>query len=154
VSGFVLSFDNLKSFCDRQRFTFKINEELGQLAVLYRILGQDAPIIIIPRPERGMLTLAVVLPFAVPLARYPFVVEALARLNAAAYMGTWVLNFDKGEIYFRVTLPALDNLYTDEGLFLAARVVVSTSEGMAQRLSEVIAGTLLPKDIFPPRDSP
>ena len=52
--------------------------------------------------------------------------ESLARLNGSSYMGAWVLHFDKGEVYFRVTLPALDNEYTDQGLFFAARVVVST----------------------------
>jgi hypothetical protein len=154
LPGFVLNFENLKSFCERQKFQFLVNVELGQLAVLYKILGKDAPLILIPRLERGMLTLALALPFRVPLERYPLIGEALARLNASSYMGAWVLNFEKGEIYFRVTLPALDNEYTDQGLFFAARVVVSSAEAMAQRLSDVMAGTLAPKDILPTTANP
>lgn len=149
MAGFVLNFDNLKSFCERQNFQFMMNEELGQIAVLYRILDQDAPLIFIPRLERGMVTLAMALPFRVPLERYPHIGESLARLNASSYMGAWVLNFDKGEVYFRVTLPALDNQYTDQGLFFAARVVVSTAEAIAGRLADVVAGKLEPADILP-----
>jgi hypothetical protein len=149
VAGFTLTFDNLKSFCERQQFQYLSNTELGQLAVLYKILGKDAPLIIIPRLERGMMTLTITLPFSVPLERYPLIGEALARLNASSYMGAWVLNFDKGEVYFRVTVPALDNEYTDQGLFFAARVVVSSAEAMAQRLTDIVSGALAPKDIIP-----
>lgn len=149
MPGFVLTFDNLKSFCERQKFQFLVNSELEQLAVLYKILGKDAPLILIPRLERNMVTLALALPFRVPVERHSQLSEALARLNASSYMGAWVLNFDKGEIYFRVTLPALDNEYTDQGLFFAARIVVSSAEAMAQRLADVVAGTLAPRDILP-----
>lgn len=149
MAGFNLTFDNLKSFCERQKFQYLSNTELGQLAVLYKILGKDAPLMIIPRTERGMVTLAITEPFTVPVERYPLIGEALARLNASSYMGAWVLNFDKGEIYFRITLPALDNEYTDQGLFFAARVVVSSAEAMGQRLQDVMNGTLPPAEIIP-----
>lgn len=149
MAGFPLTFDNLKSFCERQKFQYLSNAELGQLAVLYKILGKDAPLMIIPRTERGMVTLAITQPFTVPLERYPLIGEALARLNASSYMGAWVLNFDKGEIYFRITLPSLDNEYTDQGLFFAARVVVSSAEAMAQRLMDVMTGALPPAEIIP-----
>lgn len=137
MAKLTLTYENIQAWCDRQGFKYLTNPQAGQLAVLYRILEHDAPLQILPYPDRGMVTFAMSLPFAVPAERYPFVKEALTQLNSRSYMGAWVLNPDKGEIYFRVTLPALDNEYSDQGLFFACRVVVSSSEGAAPALFRI-----------------
>ncbi len=59
-------------------------------------------------------------------------------------MGTWVLNTDKSEVYFRVTLPALDNEWTDDSLLFAARVVVSTAEQFAADLLRIASDSPTP----------
>lgn len=140
MSRYPLSFENLQAFCDRQSLRYKANVERGQLAVLYRLLGRDAPLYIITRPERSMVTLALPLPLRVPEDRVPYVGEAVTRLNSAAYMGTWVLNVETREVYFRVTLPSLDVEYGDGSLLFAARLVVSTVEGASKGLEQVLQG--------------
>src|SRR3954469_11996349 len=124
---FVLTYPHLKSWADRLRVPYRFNEEVGQVAVLTRVMDADVPLVFIPRPDRGMLTMAVTLPFAVPGERYPAIGESLTILNARSYMGAWILNSDKGEIYFRITVPAMDLEYSDETLRSFASLVVSSA---------------------------
>ncbi|HND10560.1 MAG TPA: YbjN domain-containing protein [Pseudomonadota bacterium] len=128
MAGYLLNYQNLKAFCERQNFRFLHNDERGQLAVVYPLLERESLLQILPFLDRNMVTLAMAMPFVVPPSRFAAVSELLTRLNARTYMGTWVLNGDKGEVYFRVTLPALDNLWTDDSVLFAARIVVSTAE--------------------------
>ena len=58
-------------------------------------------------------------------------------LNSTSLMGAWTANRETGEIFFRVTVVALDIGYTDHGLLHAARVVVGTSEKAAPPLRSV-----------------
>jgi hypothetical protein len=137
MSGFVLNYANVKSWADRLGLPFRFSDEASQIAVTCHLLDVDVPLVFIPRPERGMLTMALTMPFVVPADRYSAVAEALTLLNARSYMGSWILNMDKGEIYFRITVPALDVTYTDQALRFVASVVASSSETMARSLHEV-----------------
>ncbi len=137
MAGYLLNYQNLKAFCERQQFRFLQNEERGQLAVVYPLLEHEALLQILPFLDRNMVTLAMTLPFVVPASKFALVSEALTKLNARTYMGTWVLNSDKGEVYFRVTLPALDNEWTDDSVLFAARIVVSTAEEFAAALFRI-----------------
>ena len=134
---FIITYPNLKHWVDRLRVPYRFNEEVGQVAVLTRVMDTDVPLVFIPRPDRGMLTIAVTLPFAVLKERYQAVGESLTILNARSYMGAWILNSDKGEIYFRITLPAMDLEYTDDTLRSFAALVVSSAEAMAKLLYSV-----------------
>jgi hypothetical protein len=149
MAGFVLSTENLLSWCQRQGLPCQHNAALGQLAIPYRVLDRDCPLLFIPRPDVHMLTLAMVLPFQVPDERVPAVREAISLLNDLTYMGAWVLSQDAGEIYFRLTLPVLDNEYSDPGLHLCARTIVSTVEAVASGLQRVAD----PKLAAPPQDA-
>ncbi len=134
---FILTYPNLKGWADRLRVPYRFNEEVGQVAVLTRVMDADVPLVFIPRLDRGMMTMAVTLPFTVPEARNPAVGESLTILNARSYMGAWILNADKGEIYFRITLPAMELEYSDETLRVFAALVVSSAEAMAKLLYSV-----------------
>lgn len=137
MSGFVLNYANLKSWAERLGLTFRYSDEVGQIAVLCRLLDIDVPLVFIPRPERGMLTLAVTLPFVVPAERFAEVAQALTLLNARSFMGAWILNADKGEIYFRITVPALDVSYSDQALRFVAGLVASSAETLVAPLYAV-----------------
>jgi hypothetical protein len=138
---FVLSYDNLKVWAARLEarlgVPYRFNDEAQELALRALVMETYVAVVLIPRPERGMLTLAVRLPFSVPSERYPAIGESLTILNARSYMGTWVLNFDKGEIYFRITLPARDLEYSDETLHSIACLVEGAAESMAKPLYAV-----------------
>ena len=134
---FALTYPNLKDWADRLRVPYRFNDGVGQVAVLTRVMDADVPLVFIPRPDRGMMTMAVTLPFAVPQARNPAVGESLTILNARSYMGAWILNTDKGEVYFRITLPAMELEYSDETLRVFAALVVSSAEAMAKLLYAV-----------------
>lgn len=149
MSGFVLSYDNLKHWCERQGFPIRENPQMRQLAVSYRILDRDCPLLLIPQDDVHLVTLAMLLPVRVPAERAAAVGEALNLLNHNAYMGAWVLDPERGEIYFRVTLPGLDNEYTDQGLHLAARLVVSTVEALAPRIDKLLSTDAAPRSVLP-----
>lgn len=137
MSGFVLNYANIKSWAERLGLAFRYSDEVGQIAVLCHVLDVDVPMVFIPRSERGMLTLAITLPFTVPPERFAEVGAALTVLNARSYMGAWILNADKGEIYFRITVPALDVTYTDQALRFVAGIVASSAETLAARLHAI-----------------
>src|SRR5262245_26481247 len=126
MAGFTLSYENLRAFCERRKLAFKVNDELRQLAVRFRLLDREAPILVVPLLERGMVRFGMKLPLEAPEPVHARVAEALGWLNSTSYMGCWALNRGRGEVHFRVTVPALDIEYSDEGLELVLRVVAST----------------------------
>jgi hypothetical protein len=132
---FELDGASLEAWCNRQGYTYKAVD--GQLIVEYAVLGLPAPLIVLPQIDRGMVMLVMRQPYAVPAARFVAVTQAANTLNASSFMGAWVLNDEKAELYFRVTVVALDTQYTDESLLHAARVVVGTSEVAAPVLRAI-----------------
>ena len=137
VSRFVLSYENLKAWCDRQSYEYRANDEVGQIAINYALLGQPSPLMVLPHLSRGMVMFAMRQPYSVPADRRPAILEATSMLNSTSLMGAWTANRETGEIFFRVTVVALDVGYTDQGLLHAARVVVGTSEKAAPPLRAV-----------------
>jgi len=135
MDSYELSLDAIRGWCDRAGFRYLYNEKLGQLA-LPRDQGQP-PIRVVPQPERKMLTLAVVLPFAVPEDRFDAVARAATLANSSSFMGSWVLNSQKGDLYFRVTLPTLGVRYDDQSLRFVINVVVGTSNILAKAFYDV-----------------
>jgi hypothetical protein len=134
---FVLSFENLKAWCVRQSYQFSENAQLQQLAIHYQLLGQPAPLMVIPQLDRGMLMFVMAQPFKVPEERRLDVMRAAALLNAQTFMGAWVINTQTGELFFRVTIPALDTQYSDQVVLHVARVAVGTSEKVAPALKAI-----------------
>jgi len=134
MGSFSLSYNTVKAWAERLRLPFRANDEAGQIAVRCRLLDSDVPLLFIPRPERDMLTVAITLPFVAPTERFAPLSTALATLNVRSYMGAWILNPERGEVYFRVTLPTLETGFSDDALRFVARVVLSSAEAMAQPL--------------------
>jgi hypothetical protein len=139
MAGFVLNYPNLKSWAERVFGTgFPYSDEASQIAIICRLIDTDVPLLFIPRPERGMLTLAVTMPFKVPSERYAAVGEALTLLNARSYMGAWILNVDQG-----VT-------YSDQSMRFVAGVVASSAEAMARPLFAVALQGARPSTVAGP----
>ena len=146
---FALTPENLVAFCQRQNFQYELKGPRGPIGIQYQLLGVPTPLTLIPWEDRPMLTLAMTLPFKVPPAQKAAVSAALVTLNSMSYMGTWVLNTEKAEIYFRDTLITLDNQYSDEGLLYVAKVVVSSAEAMASPLYRIAVEGAPPESILP-----
>ncbi len=134
MSSFSLSYSTVKAWAERLKLPFRASDEAGQIAVRCRLLDSDVPLLFIPRPERDMLTVAITLPFVAKTERFAALTTALATLNVRSYMGAWILNPERGEVYFRVTLPTVDTAFSDDSLRFVARVVLSSAEAMAQPL--------------------
>lgn len=137
VSRFDLTYSNMKAWCERQKYAFRTNDALEQIAVDYALLGQPAPLMILPQLGRGMVVLVMRQPFVVPPERRSAVIEACNQLNVTSFMGAWSLNSETGEVFFRATLVAVGNAYSDEGFLHAARVVVGTSEKAAPAMKSI-----------------
>lgn len=136
MDGFALTLDSLRAWCERQNLRCLHNAELGQLAIP-RLIDRDAPIRIIPRPDRRMMTFAMLLPFQVPEDRYEAVSRAATLANSSSFMGAWVLNSQRGELYFRITLPTSGALYDDEGIRFVVQVLVGTVDTLANAFHQV-----------------
>lgn len=136
---YALDLAAVRAFCDRNGVPYVTNDELGQIA----IPRPDRPawaVRIVPRPERGMLTVAYPLPGRIPADRVPALQAAAGLLNARTFMGAWVLNTDSGELYFRYTMLTDHVLYDDESLRLTIQVVIGSVERMVKRLDRVLKG--------------
>lgn len=132
---FELDGASVEAWCRRQGYMYRAAD--GQVIVEYTVLGLPAPLVFLPQLDRGMVMLVMRQPYAVPAARFVAVTQAATILNASSFMGAWVLNDEKAELYFRVSIVALDTRYTDESLLHVARVVVGSSEVAAPVLRAI-----------------
>lgn len=137
--AYPLDLAAVRGFCERNGVPYVVNDELGQLAIPRPDRPQWA-VRVVPRPERGMLTVAYPLPGRIPEERIPALQAAAGLLNARTYMGAWVLNTDTGELYFRVTTLTDHVLYDDESLKQLLQVVIGTVERMVPKLDRVLKG--------------
>lgn len=133
---FALTLDGMKAWCERKKLRYMVNEQLGQLAIP-RPVDPPQAIRVIPRPERGMMTFAVPLPFAVPKDRHVAMDQALALVNSASYMGAWVLNHQRDEAYFRVTVPTRGVGYEDGAVEYLLQIVIGSVDRITPGLRAV-----------------
>lgn len=134
---FALGFDSLRSLCERRGLPFKTHDDTGQIALLHRVLDEDAPLYLVPHAGRGLVSVVLPLPFRVPVDRWAAVGEAVIRLNGAACAGCWALDLDTGELSFRMTLPVHGAEYDDDGVLFVMRVVQSAVEAAAADLQQI-----------------
>ncbi|HMU38862.1 MAG TPA: YbjN domain-containing protein [Pseudomonadota bacterium] len=153
MNSFSLSYRTVKAWAERLKLPFRANDDAGQIAVRCRLLENDVPLLFVPRPERDMLTVAITLPFVVKTDRFDAITTALSTLNVRSYMGAWILNPERGEVYFRVTLPTLETEFTDDALRFVARVVLSSAEAMAQPLYSIALDEANPDIVAKPRNA-
>ena len=133
---FALTLDGVKSWCERKKLRYMTNEPLGQIAIP-RPVDPPQSIRVIPRPERGMLTFAVALPFAIPKDRHLAVDQALSLANSATFMGAWVLNHQRNEAYFRITVPTRGVAYDDAAVEYLLQIVIATVDRVTPGLRAV-----------------
>jgi hypothetical protein len=134
---FTLSFENLKAWCQRNQYEFSEDAKRKHLAVHQSLLGQAAPIMMLPQLYRNMLVMVMRQPFDVSPERHAAIIDAAALLNSTSFIGAWALNREFGELYFRVTLPVVDIQYTDAGVLYAAQIVLGNSERAAPALRAI-----------------
>jgi hypothetical protein len=149
MAPYALRFDTLRSLCERRGLAFKTNEDTGQIAVLHRILDEDAPLYITPLAGRGLVAFALPLPFRVPADRREAVLEAAARLNRASGVGCWVVDDETGELSFRMTLPVHGAAYDDDGVLFVTRVVTSAVEAAAADLQQIALAGVASVELWP-----
>ena len=137
--GFTLSKDAVQAWCDRNEITYHHNEELKQLGIPLP-LGEGVMLRVLDRPDRNMLTLAVPLPTRVPPALIQEVSKATAMANSGTFMGAWVLNHGKGELYFRISLPTGGVEYTDPGFKWVLDVTVQTMRSVIPAFVAILKG--------------
>ncbi len=137
AKSFKLGLEQLKSFCDRNDVQYLENEKLGQLGIPTP-LGQGIMIRIIPHTDRNMLTLALPIPIQVAPGLIQEVARATSLANSGLFMGAWVLNHAKGELYFRISLPLKGVSFDDEAMLFALNVIVGTVRGVGDAFLNII----------------
>jgi hypothetical protein len=138
MDTFHLDLAAMRAWCDRNGIRYIENEKLGQIAIP-RPLEPGWMMRIIPHDDRGMITFAMPLPVVVPADRQDEVLRAAMLANSATFMGSWVLNFAKGELYFRLTLPTTAVAYSDESVRNLVQITIGTAEAVAGKFKKVIS---------------
>ncbi len=138
MQNFPLTLDHIRAWCDHRELKSVFNPEVGQLAFVAAPGAQ--PVRVWPHPKRNMVTLLQALPTLVPPERRSAVGEAIGLLNSSSFMGAWAMNSDKGEVYFRITLPIEGALWSDDGLAFITRVLIGTVSGLQPKLLAVSEG--------------
>ncbi len=151
--GFELGLDAIKQWCDANEVTYLENAELGQLAIPTPI-GQQFAIRIIPRPERQMMTFALPLPVRIAPALRPEIARAAGLANSATFMGAWVLNHGKGELYFRITLPSDGVRYSGDALKRLLQIVAMSVRTLLPAWQQIIEHGAPADVILPQRQAP
>lgn len=113
-----------------------LDEKNGVLFVL-RDDAEEPHLRILDRSERGMLTWAIVLPFEIPSERQMHVCVALNLINSASFMGAWILNTQKREVYFRVTVPIVGTAWDGEALAYMVQLMLSTTGQLREPIRKV-----------------
>ncbi len=134
-----LDYEGVQAFCERNGLPFLKNAELQQIAIP-RPMREGFAVRVVPRPERGMCTFAYPLPTQLPVERLDAFEAAANRMNARTFLGSWVVNRDTREIYFRQTVLLKGASHTDETVRQILKLVVGTVEIMLPKLTEVLQG--------------
>ncbi|MBT3218069.1 MAG: hypothetical protein HN348_03180 [Proteobacteria bacterium] len=137
MDGYALNLDSAKAWCERNNIPYLFSEALNQIAIP-RGKDQRWMIRIIPRADRKMCTMVMPIPLKVPQDRYDVVREAITLANSTIFMGAWVLNSSKGEVYFRVTVPTEEVLYSDNSMRFLLQVIIGTVERMGEGLRKIV----------------
>ena len=135
---FPLDLPSILAFAERAGWGASEDREHGQLG-LQKEPG-DWLIRVIPRPDRRMLSLGVVLPTSVPEERISEFCRAISLANSSTYMGAWVLTHERRAAYFRLTLPAGSLRYDDDSLAFWLEQVLATARSRAPVLEAVARG--------------
>lgn len=133
-----LSFESIVQWCTRQKLSYFVAEPT-RMVVIPRAPGQ-APIRVIERADRGMMSFILAADAPVPEDRRAEVARALTLLNASSFMGAWVLNQSNGELYFRVTLPIRGTTWSDDAVMYVVRLLVGTFDGAGPAVAAVARG--------------
>ncbi|MCO4761815.1 MAG: YbjN domain-containing protein [Myxococcales bacterium] len=116
--------ERIIAWCRRNGIQFAVTDD-GQQVALPR--GDAAPLRIIGRPERGVVTFALVVARGLPPERHAAVQDVCGRANARMFAGAWVLNAEIGQLYLRLSVPLRGAHYNDDAL----RWLVDTTLGTA-----------------------
>ena len=139
ANRYPLDYDALKDFCERQGLAIFVNEELKQLAI--PLPDRDGfALRLVPRTDRGMLTVAFPLPGTIPEDRLEELARAANLLNSRTFLGAWVVNAESQEMYFRQTVHTEGVLYTDHAVRELLQTVIGTADGLVGRLDLVLKG--------------
>ncbi len=123
---FELTFANLKAWCVRNDYDHQANEELEQIALIYRLMDKLTPLMLIPQP--GIVVFAMRQPYQIPPDRVAAVLQATNRLNALSFLGAWSVNEESRELFFRVAAIVDSIHYTDSSVLALAQAAVGNSE--------------------------
>lgn len=135
MDGFALTLDGIKGWCDRKGIKWLYNEQLKQLAIPRK--PNEVAIRVVPRPERNMVTFALIVPAKVPADRHDEVTKACAILNAQSFMGAWVATAAQGELYFRITMPIESAAWNDQGFEWLMSLLIGTFDQVGPALYRI-----------------
>lgn len=140
MSGtFPLDLEAFVGFCERNAIAYVVNDALQQVSVP-RPESDGWALRFIPRPERGMATIAYPLPGQIPPDRLAELARAANLLNARTYLGAWVVNDEAAELYFRQSVGTEGVLFDDHGVRQLLQTVIGSVEVCLQRWERVLEG--------------
>jgi hypothetical protein len=136
---FTLDLDSFVDYCERNAIGYVVNEALGQVA-LPRPDAEGWALRFVPRPERGLATVAFPFPGRIPRERVAEMARGANLLNARTYLGAWVVNLEARELYFRQSVGTVGVQFDDRGLRELLQVVVGSVDVSIERWDRVLQG--------------
>ncbi|MCB9679379.1 MAG: hypothetical protein H6737_30015 [Alphaproteobacteria bacterium] len=146
---FALTPEGILGWAQRKNVRLLENKELGQLA-LQRPGDPQQNLRFIPRPDRNLMTFALPLLFTVPEDRIPAFCVALSLANSATFAGCWTLNHQRGEPYFRLTVPSAGTGWTDTALDFTVGLMFSSGDRVGPNLMKIALEGADPATVLDP----
>jgi hypothetical protein len=136
MANFELSMEGIAEWCKRKGVPHRVADN-GQIHIPHPA-NANWVIRVIARQDRNMVSFGLVVPYPIPEDRYEELNKTISYLNSRTFMGAWVLNHGSNSLYFRITLPGGDTIYSDEGLLFVMQVIFGTSNASGEVIRKVV----------------
>ena len=95
--------NSIREYCDSQNWNYSLDEEKGYLTMRMSLKAVDACTIHVQTRDEDGFTVYTVFPVKAPEEKRGAVAAFLTRANYGLILGSFELDFDDGEIRFKVT---------------------------------------------------
>ena len=95
--------NSIREYCDSQNWNYSLDEEKGYLTMRMSFKAVDACTIHVQTRDEDGFTVYTVFPVKAPEEKRGAVAAFLTRANYGLILGSFELDFDDGEIRFKVT---------------------------------------------------
>lgn len=139
---------NLVEFLKQHKFDANIQNETGQVVVIFKISGQDFPLFLRPFEGSGLLQLLVFIPSQIKQGTHNDLARLMHLVNKELDIPGFGMDEDSDTCFYRVMLPTIDNKIDERILDSYLKSLQLICEQIAPTVLAVANGVATFEDIL------